>query len=412
MKFTDATNTILTVLRTAGTPIIVGGAVRDWIMGPSNTPADIDIEVFGATHDDIVQSLDSFGIQFDAVGKSFGVFKATLKGEEFDIALPRTESKIGPMHRDFSVWHDPDITFEQAFRRRDFTINAIGFDPDSCEIIDPFNGEADIECGLLRHTSEAFSEDPLRVLRGAQFAARFGLTTTLETNDVFIDLAPEFATISLERVWGELSKLFGKGDLPSWGIDVLDESHWAVELDCEFALDGVGADMCAAQCIREGVDERRRLLMVLATATSNITSAGRTRFFDSAGVPNSIRKDLQILITEAQRMKNDCAVPSVVMHMLRRLDRTGISFDDVASVAAHSSFGHAEDWASTALKIGGSFKLPLVTGTMLLDIGMKPGPDMGRIISKALWLQDEGLLNTPDEARGFCIGSKNIGATS
>ena len=148
----------------------MGGYVRDKIMGIESK--DIDIEVFKIDIDTLIDILSEFG-KVDLVGKSFGVLKLHYKGNDFDFSLPRRENKVGVGHKKFDVKPDKNMTVPEAAERRDFTINAISIDTITGEMIDPYNGIQAIQSGILKNTSNKFKEDPLRVLRGFQFAARF-----------------------------------------------------------------------------------------------------------------------------------------------------------------------------------------------------------------------------------------------
>ena len=174
-----ATEITLSRLIAAGLrPLVAGGAVRDTILGKQ--PKDFDIEVHGLDYEALGRSLAPFG-PTDLVGRSFGVLKVRLEGTEYDFSLPRRESKTGAGHRGFAVAPDPALTEAEAAARRDFTINAISFDPLENRILDFHGGTDDLKKRILRHTSAAFVEDPLRVLRAFQFAARFELTMAPET---------------------------------------------------------------------------------------------------------------------------------------------------------------------------------------------------------------------------------------
>src|SRR5687767_12011915 len=158
---------------------LVGGCVRDGLLGRAGK--DYDVEVFGVTYEELANALKRWG-KTDLVGKSFGVVKLTLpSGVIYDFSIPRRDSKIGAGHKGFEITFDPEIAPEQAAARRDFTINALMYDPRRDDVLDFFNGQADLREGVLRHTSAAFAEDPLRVLRGMQFCARFELTPADET---------------------------------------------------------------------------------------------------------------------------------------------------------------------------------------------------------------------------------------
>jgi tRNA nucleotidyltransferase (CCA-adding enzyme) len=221
----------LAALARKGRPLLVGGCVRDWLLG---LPAkDIDIEVFGISVEEVVAALQPFG-RLDLVGRSFGVIKLGIEGRQYDISLPRRESKAGQGHRGFSVQPDAQLSPTEAASRRDFTINALLYDPFSHELIDPFRGAEDLRNGVLRHTSNAFAEDPLRPLRAFQFAGRFNLQLDAGTASLCRSMLPEASSLPLERVWGEWRKWAAQSSVPSRGLDALRESGW-IELYPELA---------------------------------------------------------------------------------------------------------------------------------------------------------------------------------
>src|ERR1700722_2221032 len=190
---------IIRALHAAGfRALIAGGAVRDGLLGLQ--PKDFDIEVYGVSFDVLAGLLTLHG-RIDLVGQSFGVVKLTVTGGRiYDFSLPRRDSKIGRAHRDFLATFDPDITPEEAASRRDFTINAMAFDPATNQILDFFGGQEDLKNRLLRATSEAFREDPLRVLRGMQFACRFNLAVDTATAEECMAIVWEYSTLAQERV--------------------------------------------------------------------------------------------------------------------------------------------------------------------------------------------------------------------
>jgi len=194
-----------------GRALLVGGWVRDRLLGIASK--DIDIEVFGLQPADLRATLERFG-DVNAVGESFKVYKVG----GIDVAIPRRDSKVGTGHRGFEVTGDPHMSIEEAARRRDFTINAISFDPLTNEYLDPFDGRTDLlERRTLRVVDAGrFGDDSLRVLRGVQFAARFGLTM----DDATKALAREIPLDDLpaERVWGEVEKLLLLAPRPSEGF--------------------------------------------------------------------------------------------------------------------------------------------------------------------------------------------------
>jgi len=213
---------------------LVGGAVRDRLLGLPE--GDRDWVVTGETP----ESMTARG--FRPVGRDFPVFLHPKTGEEY--ALARTERKTGPGHQGFVVHASPDVTLEEDLARRDLTINAIARRPDG-SLVDPFQGQADIQARVLRHVSDAFVEDPLRVLRVARFAARFhalGFQVAEETLTLMQDLSrreSDMQALSAERVWAETHKALSE-PAPQVYVQVLREAGALEilfpELDCLFGV--------------------------------------------------------------------------------------------------------------------------------------------------------------------------------
>jgi tRNA nucleotidyltransferase (CCA-adding enzyme) len=194
-----------------GRAMLVGGCVRDELMGIE--PKDFDVEVYGVEPEKLKKILETFG-RVDAVGEAFTVYKL---GNEIDVALPRRERKVARGHKGFVVEGDPKMSFEEAAKRRDFTINAIMKDVLNGEIIDCYSGREDIEKRILRVVDkETFVEDSLRVLRAAQFAARFEFDIDAKT--VELCRSVDLTDLPSERIWGEFEKLLLKPQKPSIGL--------------------------------------------------------------------------------------------------------------------------------------------------------------------------------------------------
>lgn len=220
-----------------GKAFLVGGCVRDHFIAINHpkffgglVPKDFDVEVFGISSISLEQVLTPFGkVKLKGEG-NFPVFELIIEGEEiFEFALARTERKVGVGHNDFSFETPMDIDIATAAARRDCTMNAILFDIISKEFLDPFGGISDIRNGIIRHTSEAFSEDPLRVLRVMQFAARFGFNVSRGTIMLCRSIVDTFSSLSMERICdivkGEFSKLV-HAPFPSMGLEFLLECKW------------------------------------------------------------------------------------------------------------------------------------------------------------------------------------------
>ena len=214
-------------------PLIVGGAVRDALRG--RAPKDFDIEVHGAeSFDELRAAMKRLG-KLDLAGKSFGVMKLRVRladgslSEEIDLSLPRRDSKTGEGHRGFTVEVDPQMGLLEATARRDLTVNALFWDPTTRLAMDLHGGFRDMERGILRHVSETFSEDPLRVLRVARFSAKLGFTPAAETVELCRKLVGTFEELPLSRVTGELGKLILEPH-PELALDFLEASGWAEPL--------------------------------------------------------------------------------------------------------------------------------------------------------------------------------------
>lgn len=199
----------------------VGGFVRDALLGVRSK--DADIEVYGVTPDALLSVLRRAFGEVETVGKTFGVMKVHGKGFNLDVSIPRRESKTGKGHRGFLVEADPTMSFADAARRRDFTVNAIMLDPKTGEIVDPFGGRADLKKRVLRVTdATTFQEDPLRVLRAVQLAARLGFSVEPKSLRLMRSMVKrgDLSELSRERVSGEVEKLLFRSRRPSVGLAI------------------------------------------------------------------------------------------------------------------------------------------------------------------------------------------------
>jgi len=414
---------------------LVGGCVRDSLMGLK--PKDIDIEVFGISSIDILENLLSPHGKVSTVGRSFGIVKlTTLSGEEFDFSLPRRDSKCGIGHKDFRVTIDPTLTIEEAASRRDYTINSMSIDIWTGELIDPFNGCRDLESKILRHTSNAFSEDPLRVLRGFQFSGRYGLTAADETNILCRELVDKFYTLPIERIWIEFEKWATKSVIPSKGLEFLVKSGWiehfpeiqdligcpqdpewhpegdVFEHTCQVVDQAVGGGvivMLAALCHDLGKPETTQIIDGrIRTPGHCQTGIGKSRsFLKTIGCPYDI-------ITQVEKLVNEHLVhiQTINKRSIRRLIvRLGnASIDDLVSLigADHAGRGSAScklpdsaiNIKDIAEEIGEEIK-PILMGRHLIELGMKPGPHFGQILKNAFEAQLDGKFETVEDGIEF-----------
>lgn len=219
---------------------LVGGCVRDACLG---VPVkDFDVEVYGISYERLIPALSKWG-RADFVGESFGVVKLTVPGGlTFDFSVPRRDSKVAPGHRGFVVALDPSLTPPEAAARRDFTINSLLYDPREGRILDYFGGREDLQNRLLRHTSPAFVEDPLRVLRGMQFAGRFDLKPAPATVELCRSMKPLYGELAVERVREEWFKWAAQSIRPSAGLAFLAATHWIEHFPALYGMMGVPQD--------------------------------------------------------------------------------------------------------------------------------------------------------------------------
>ncbi len=207
-----------TIARSGGKALLVGGSIRDMMMG--KIPKDYDIEIYGLEPEQIKKILAPLG-KVSEVGEAFGVLKVFFpeEGLDIDVSLPRRDSKVNTGHKGFDVNTDPNMTITEAAKRRDFTMNSICADPLTGDLFDPFNGLEDIRNRVLKVTDPTlFKDDPLRVLRGIQFIGRFGLEVEKDTVVIMQEMIPQLKELPKERILEEWKKLLLKSDKPSLGL--------------------------------------------------------------------------------------------------------------------------------------------------------------------------------------------------
>jgi tRNA nucleotidyltransferase (CCA-adding enzyme) len=420
--------------------LIVGGWVRDRLLGIASK--DIDIEVYGVPAERLRELLSSFG-RVDTVGESFTVYKVG----GLDVSLPRRESKVGPGHKGFAVTGDPELSFEEAFRRRDFTINAIGWDPLADEYVDPYGGRQDLARRTLRVVDPAtFGDDSLRVLRALQFAARFPLAIEPATAELCRSIPLD--DLPCERIWGEVEKLLLRAERPSIGLayardlgvtaklfpelDALagceQEPEWHPEGDvwahtllvvdqarariddlshaCQVAL------MLGAVCHDFGkpattayVDGRIRSL-----DHEPLGVAPASAFLDRLNVNTIDGYDVrrQVLGMVAHHLKPGAFYKTrdtVSDGAFRRLAQK-VDLELLARIAKADCTGRtgpfdcsAMDWfldRARALGVEHEPPKPLVLGRHLLALGMTPGPAVGEILKQIYEKQLDGDIVTTE----------------
>jgi len=433
-----------------GRALLVGGCVRDQLMGAE--PKDWDLEVYNLEAARLREILDQFG-PVNVVGEAFTVYKL---GNYLDVSIPRRERKSGRGHRAFVIEGNPSMSVAEATQRRDFTINAILQDPLTGELLDPYNGRHDIEQRILRAVSkDTFAEDSLRVLRAAQFAARFEFEIDPETVELCRSI--DLSDLPAERIWGEMEKLLLRASRPSIGLDWLRRLGAIEKLFPEIqSLIGVPQDpewhpegdvfvhtQLAVDRARELIDDlpypRQVTVMLAALAhdfgkpatTALLEGRWRSRGHEEAGVPPAesfltrvnvhtidgynVRAQVIALVREHLKpgefyKKRDEVGEGAFRRLARRCEP-----DLLYRVAKADSLGRNAEWVprekwygseaqewfierSRELEVEQRPPDPLLLGRHLLELGIEPGPRMGEITRAVYEMQLDGRVRSLNDA--------------
>lgn len=423
-----------------GRALVVGGVVRDAALG---LPAkDVDLEAYGLAPAQLRRVLEEAGLRVGLVGESFAVLKVRdERSDAVDVNLPRTESKSGRGHRGFEVAADPWLDVPVALRRRDFTFNAMAWDPLTEELIDPHGGMEDLRLRRLRATSERFAEDPLRVLRGMQMAARFDLKLDPATRAMCERMREEYEELSIERIWAEWEKWARLGDHPSRGLELLRETGWVslypqleAMIGCrqepEWHPEGdvwthtlLVCDAAASVALRDRLSGDRRVTLMLAALVHDLgkpettvrDEEGRLRspghaqadrtlrgFLDAIGCP--ARHAEAVLALSRRHLDHLSFVGSTrhVRRLSRELAASGTSIEALVRLIEADARGRpplpgvlpeqARDLLEVAERVHAADTAPrqVLMGRHLLELGFEPGPEMGRWLESAYEAQLDG----------------------
>lgn len=443
-KFPKALRKPLNALVRAGlTPVFVGGCVRDSLLGV--LPKDFDVEVFGGSLAEVEAVLRQFG-EVDTFGASFGVLAFKMAGLDvaFDFSVPRRDRKVAAGHKGFMTSFEAGMTFAEAASRRDFTVNAMGWDFSTKEFVDPFNGRDDLKSKTLRVVNpETFVDDPLRVLRGFQFVSRFGLTPTPE----FFVLAQSMAHLQDElpkdRVRDEWFK-WAKGLNVGKALKVLLQTGWMpselsnlvnVPQDPRHHPEGDvfthTALVCveATQRLRKGLvhpNQRNELVFAAlchdlgkvsttVVTEEGVTSAGHAE----AGVPlaESLMKKLgmpldltKVVMTLTKEHMTVAETPKAVRRLSVRLSDVPLTLWAQLVVCDASGRACGEvvpEFVTRALELAETLKVtespvkPLVTGDMLMSLGFVQGRKLGEVKALVFEAQLDGVFETAEEGLEF-----------
>jgi len=362
-------------------PYLVGGCVRDFFL--NKQIKDFDVEVFDLDNlQNIIPILEQFG-SVNSVGKSFGVLKLSSNDFEFDFSLPRIEEKVGKSHRDFIVTTDSKLTFKEAAKRRDFTINAIGYDYFKDEFIDPFNGIDDLKNRTLKHIDEkTFVEDSLRVYRSVQFASRFEFKIDENTKILCkkIVSSGELKFLPKARVFEELKKLFLKSKKPSLGLNLLKEFNI---MNIEQNLEEI--DNLAFILKDKNYDDFRKLYLFYSCLCKGMNENETFSFIKNLTDDKKFIKN--ILILNETNLTNDIKI-------LKRLSLK-LKLEDL--IVLNQAFGNTISLEVfeilKSLDILNSPIKPLVFGKDLIKLGFVPSEKFKEILDFAFNLQIEDNLS-------------------
>lgn len=457
----DIVNLANAVREAGGRAMLVGGCVRDELMGIA--PKDWDVEVYGIEPARLLGLLEAFaatvgeeGVPVNAVGEVFAVYKL---GRDLDVSLPRRERKSGPGHRGFAVEGDPEMTFEEACSRRDFTVNAILKDPLTGEIVDPFDGRGDIGLKTLRHVSDTtFPEDSLRVLRAAQFAARLEFDIAPRTAELCRSI--DVTDLPRERVWGEVEKILLKAQRPSIGLRLLFDLNVVVQLFPELqALVGVPQEpdwhpegdvdihtlmvVDEARMLIDDLPYERQVAVMLGALCHDLGKPATTEksddrirslghdeagvgptlsLLDTLGIYTLNGYDVREQVVELVRYhlkpgefyKSEQKGNKVGDGAFRRLARR-VEPDLLYRVAKADSLGRypdgdrskmifgseAQEWfieRVRSLSIEKKAPEPILMGRHLIEMGLKPGPEFKRILDAVYEMQLDGVVTSLEDS--------------
>ena len=439
----DARRVAVTVRQAGGRVLVVGGFVRDGMLGcPTGEP---DLEVFGLPLGKLERALRPLG-KVRRIGRAFPVLR--IGGLALEVALPRRESKTGPGHLGFEVVADPDMGFAEAARRRDLTLNAMGLDPLTGELFDPYGGARDLAAGVMRATDAGkFPEDPLRGLRVAAFASRFGFAADGELHRLSAEL--DLSELSPERVFDELAKLL-HGREPSRGFRFLAATGLLRFLPEVDALRGVPQDPewhpegdvfehtllsldRAAELVPEDRDGGRALLF--ATLCHDFGKPATTRerrgritayAHDAAGAPLARRfleglRAPRALVDEVEALTRRHLAPAfyprqgakraAYRRLAREMAASGTTLEALLRVATADQLGRTTENALAGrfpegavfrerAEAAGVFHGPpedAVSGRHVLARNIAPGRAVGRILDRSREVQDESGETDPEK---------------
>ena len=403
IEFPNFLNKIFDKLEQNGAkPIIIGGFIRDFLLNIDSD--DIDIEVYNVSSFEILENiLKEFG-SINSVGKSFGVCKLRIKDYVLDFTLPRIDSKIAFGHSGFEIKIDKNLNFVTAARRRDFTMNTIGYDIINKAILDPFNGIEDLKNKTLKMVdSETFIEDPLRVLRAVQFCSRFNLKMDKELFILCKSMIKEnmLSELAKERVYQEIKKNLLKSKRPSLGFELL-KKLGALKYfpsletlhDKNWSRSMAAIDKIASLRI---TNKRTNEVLMLASLCYKFTSSEINNFISKLSNDKALFNSIIVLQENLKTVVEICS-KEIKNYDICKL-ATKVNIEELV-ILSEAIFGTGKIISTKAKELNVlNEKLPaILLGRDLVASGMKPSSEFSKILDAAYEAQIHGEFSSKDEA--------------
>lgn len=399
-----------------GRAFLVGGWVRDALLGKSCR--DYDVEVYDMAQDALVPILSKYG-RTNLVGKAFGVIHLAMKGLSLDFSFPRTESKVGYGHRGFVVHTDEKLSFKEAALRRDFTINAMGMELPELTLCDPYGGIDDLKSHTLRHVGPAFAEDSLRILRGVQFASRFGCTLAPSTVELCRTLSLD--DLSVERLFEEFKKWLLKPGKPSLGLkaflDIKLDEYFPEIHPFKNSWETLGIVLDNMVALRDTLPEAQAMEFAFAALLCGSAETS-LKFLERITNETHLLKIVPPLLKAYQELDtaivDDAPALRRLAVKLGGLKLLGLLVKCTprefysGSTADGECFADKFWNASNGLDLIEEAPQPYLMGKMLMDMGVKPGKQMGEIIKKSFELQLDGKIKNAEDAVAWAKKMCNV----
>jgi len=348
-----------TLVQSQAIPIIVGGSVRDYFFNKSCI--DYDVEVYGLESIEQCKKLLEYYGEVNEVGKSFGILKLNYDGDIYDFSFPRIENKIGIGHTSFDIIIDSNLSYADAAKRRDFTINSIGYDYKNNIFLDPFNGKEDIKKKILRYIDKkSFIEDSLRVYRAIQLCARFNLNIEKNTKQLCIKMVKEkeFQILSKDRVYDEYKKLLLQSEVPSKGLYLLN----------------IFNILYLSDKLIENIDD------MVKYKTENHKDNMILMFYFLFDILEEISNDKK-LYKDIKKLK-EFKVPKIYAYKIQEIKNKA-------------------EYISIKYHILQSMPQPYIFGKDLINLGYKPSVAFGKVLDRLYEMQLNGEVKSKKEAENL-----------